>query len=69
MDISSGPLLFKMMPNIILTIFLIVTIVPLVFRWLWNTTIPQIFGLKEITYWQSLRLLLIAWLLFGHFGK
>ncbi|SHK47008.1 hypothetical protein SAMN02745123_01963 [Desulforamulus aeronauticus DSM 10349] len=69
MNISSGSLLLKMMPNLFLIIVLIVVVATVVFKWLWNTTIPQIFGLKEITYWQSLRLLLIAWLLFGHFGN
>ncbi len=37
----------------------------LIFRWLWNITVPQVFGLKEITYWQAFRLLLIAGILFG----
>lgn len=34
-------------------------------KWLWNMTMPQVFGLKVITYWQAFRLLLIAGLLFG----
>lgn len=36
-------------------------------EWLWNMTIPELFGLKVVTYWQALRLLLIAGLLFGAF--
>ncbi len=36
-------------------------------EWLWNMTIPELFGLKIVTYWQALRLLLIAGLLFGAF--
>jgi len=35
------------------------------FEWLWNITIPQVFNLKTITYWQAFRLLLIAGILFG----
>jgi hypothetical protein len=31
-----------------------------VFQWLWNTTMPDVFGLKVLRYWQALRLLLIA---------
>lgn len=31
-----------------------------VFQWLWNTTMPEAFGLKEIRYWVAFRLLLIA---------
>lgn len=34
-------------------------------QWLWNITMPQVFGLKEITYWQAFRLLIIAAILFG----
>ena len=34
----------------------------------WNITMPEIFGLKLITYWQALRLLLIAAILFGGAG-
>ena len=25
----------------------------LVFRWIWNHTVPAVFGLKEITFWQA----------------
>jgi len=37
----------------------------LLLRHLWNTTIPELFNLKPVTYWQAFRLLLIAILLFG----
>ena len=43
----------------------IIFLVSLFFQWLWNITIPQVFGLKEITYWQAFRLLIIAGILFG----
>ncbi len=29
------------------------------FRWLWNTTMPEVFDLKQLTYWQALRLLIM----------
>ena len=35
---------------------------------LWNSTMPDVFGLKSITYWQALRLLLISTILFGSHG-
>ena len=35
------------------------------FQWLWNITMPDVFNLKKINYWQAFRLLLIAALLFG----
>ncbi len=34
-------------------------------QWLWNITITRIFGVREITYWEAFRLLIIAWILFG----
>jgi len=37
----------------------------LLLRYLWNTTIPELFNLKPVTYWQALRLLILASLLFG----
>lgn len=37
----------------------------LVFRWPWDTTMPQVFGLKEITPGQASRLVLLASPLFG----
>jgi hypothetical protein len=41
-----------------------------VFQWLWNTTMPEAFGLKDIRYWVAFRLLLIAaFLTSGGFAK
>ena len=46
---------------------LVLITVPLgvaLFKWLWNSTMPQVFDLKEITFWQAFRLILIASFLF-----
>ena len=47
-----------------LLLFLLLAIVLLIatvfFWWLWNATIPEVFGLKRITQWQAFRLLIIA---------
>jgi hypothetical protein len=32
--------------------------------WLWNITMTKIFALREITYWEAFRLMLIAALIF-----
>lgn len=45
-------------------IFVILLIIPAVLQWLWNTTIPELFGLKEIRYWQAFRLIIICKILF-----
>lgn len=36
-----------------------------ILKYLWNMTLPGIFKLPEITYWEAFRLILIAWILFG----
>jgi uncharacterized membrane protein len=36
-----------------------------ILRWLWNATIPEVFDLKAVTFWQAVKLLLIATILFG----
>jgi hypothetical protein len=43
----------------------ILAIITLVFRWLWNTTVPDVFGLKTLTFWQAFRILLLSAILFG----
>jgi len=36
--------------------------------WLWNITITRIFGIREITFWEAFRLIIIAGFLFGSFS-
>ena len=31
-----------------------------IFQWLWNITMPDVFGLNPLSFWQAFRLLLIA---------
>jgi hypothetical protein len=31
---------------------------------LWNWLMPEIFGLKEVTYWQAWGLMILSWILF-----
>ena len=45
---------------VIAMIVLVCLVISALLRWLWNMTIPQVFGLKEITYWQAFRILIIA---------
>ncbi len=46
----------------------ILFLVSALLQWLWNITMPDVFNLKTITYWQAFRLLLIAGILFGAAG-
>ena len=43
----------------------ILAIITLIFRWLWNTTLPDVFGVKTLTFWQAFRILLLSAILFG----
>jgi len=53
--------IFLVIPLIIAVFFIVVV----VFQLLWNSTMPSVFGLKQITFWQAFRLLLIAGFIFG----
>lgn len=66
---SNGPphrfeLLLQFIPIILLYVGSLFVASALL-KWLWNITIPKLFKLPEITYWEAFRLLLIAGLLFG----
>lgn len=41
----------------------------LVVQWLWNWLLPEIFGVRQITFWQALGLLALCRVLFGSFGR
>jgi len=40
-----------------------------VYRSIRNMVMPDLFGLKEITYWQAFALLILAKIFFGSFGR
>jgi len=44
---------------------IVITIVTAIFQLLWNSTMPEVFSLKEITLWQAFKLLLLGGFLFG----
>ena len=37
----------------------------LVFRWIWNRVMPAVFGVKQITFWQAVGILVLASILTG----
>jgi len=62
----------RMEPAIILALFLsavlgilVVMVATALLGWLWNITIPDIFGIRQITFWEAFRLLLISAILFS----
>lgn len=46
----------------------VLLVITALLQWLWNITIPTVFNLKNVTFWQAFRLLIIAGILFGGFG-
>jgi hypothetical protein len=46
-------------------VIVLIFLLPALLMWLWNMTMPEVFRLPEIRYWQAFRLLIIASLLFG----
>jgi len=44
---------------------IVISIITLIFRWLWNTTMPDVFGVKSLTFVQALKIMLISTILFG----
>jgi hypothetical protein len=45
---------------IALVVISLVLLATAIFQWLWNITMPEAFGLREIRFWVAFRLLLIA---------
>ena len=43
----------------------ILAVITLFFRWLWNTTVPDVFGFNAVTFAQAFKILLISAMLFG----
>jgi hypothetical protein len=36
-----------------------------IFMWIWNAVMPDVFGVKSLTPWQALGILILAFILFG----
>jgi ABC-type multidrug transport system fused ATPase/permease subunit len=43
----------------------LLAIVTLIFRWLWNSTVPDVFGASAVDFWQAFKIMLLAAMLFG----
>lgn len=44
---------------------IILLVLGLILRWLWNTTLPDVMGVKQVTLFQAIKILFIASILFG----
>ena len=43
----------------------LIAILVFIFRWLWNSTMPDVFGVKQLSFGQALKILILAGILFG----
>jgi hypothetical protein len=43
----------------------ILVILGLILQWLWNTTLPEVLGVKPVTVVQAIKILFISSILFG----
>ena len=50
--------------SLVVSIVLIGCVLSLPTMWLWNALMPDLFGLKEIDFWQSLGVVLLTGILF-----
>ena len=57
-----------MIEMIILMAPVLIFVVPAISMWLWDMTLPELFNIKQINYWQSFRLSIIAFLSFGRWS-
>lgn len=49
----------------IIIALVLIAILVVIFRWLWNSTMPDVFGAKTLSFGQSLKILILASILFG----
>lgn len=49
-------------------LFLFSLILALPLLWLWNATMPELFGLKEINWWMAWKLMLLSSIIFKSFS-
>jgi len=63
--VALGSNVTMMLGSAIIVWIIMLFVLSLVLKWLWNMTMPEVFGLKTITFWQAFRLIIIAAILFG----
>lgn len=63
--VALGSNVTMMLGGAIIVWIIMLFVLSWVLKWLWNMTVPEVFGLKTITFWQAFRLIIIAAILFG----
>lgn len=61
----SGFSLFTPIHLLPIMLLVLVFCIPALVMWLWNITMPQVFGLRPLLFWQAFRLVLLAAIVLG----
>ena len=43
----------------------ILVVFGLILQWFWNSTLPEVLGVNQVTTWQAIKIMFIASMLFG----
>ena len=46
-------------------VIVFIVIIILITQYIWNIVMPDVFGIKQVTFWQTLGLLILANIFFG----
>lgn len=49
-------------------LFLLSLLLALPLLWLWNATMPELFGMKEITWWMAWKIMMLSAVIFKSFS-
>lgn len=52
---------------IVVAVIAMFFLISAVVMWLWNALLPEIIGVKSVTYWQAMGILVLSKILFGGF--
>lgn len=52
-----------------ITTIILIFLLGFLYKWIWNETMPYLFGLPTITYWKMIGLTLLSKALFGNLVK
>lgn len=52
-----------------ITTIILIFLLGFLYKWIWNETMPYLFGLPTITYWKIVGLTLLSKALFGNLVK
>ncbi len=49
----------------LIVVVILIAVMTVIFMWIWNAIVPDVFGWKQVTFYQALGILILAGMLFG----